>query len=201
MSVLNLKWITAPPIFKLQPNDIPQRMTAFRASMDEWGGLVPVPDEPKDDDFDQRDWKQIKRTQQERYNDRIDATNHIASTDFGGANVYEYRVDGRPIGLMQLNKDGYADKLDIALLVAHPGASLAGAILVEFAAQKSDKWNMKGKLALMAADDEAMKFYEELGFEHDGIMNLDPNKSDKWSRGAKNQWVLTKYSKFTQWMS
>lgn len=157
---------------------------------------VAVPDAPGPGDIDQRDWKAPKRTQQERWNDRINSTKLMLGLSFSSELVVEYRVAGEPVGIMALMKmDGRAYVAD---LVTHPGSEQAGGILMEYAVRQSQNWGSAGKLELYALDEEALVAYQALGFRRKAAaskeMTLTPaDCPGVWAKVGGATWTLVKY--------
>ena len=197
---LNLQWINQPPIVLLQESEIPVRLQILKNNMKGWDPVA-VPDNPGLDDIDQRDWKNPKRSQQERWNDRIDATNRMLDFDFETHHVVEYRFASGPIGIMALID---VDPVSIADIVTHPGSDQAGGILIEYAVQKSEEWGKHGRLKLYALTDDAQKAYEQLGFvvTTGSNMTLDPKLcANIWTMVGGVQWRLTKYQNTTSYLT
>lgn len=199
---LNLRWVTEPPIVTHTGVQFGLRAKVMLKNMDGWSKVdVPVEGGKMPDtlDFasniDKRDWEFVKRTQQERWNLRIKATLELIDgmcgieSDTKGQLYVEYPVSGAPIGLMVMAGADSMGRCTINLLVTHPGSDNAGGVMIEFAVNQSVKWGCGGKLSLSPNDEECAKAYEALGFEHDGTMCLDPNKSEKWVK-VGNAWKL-----------
>jgi hypothetical protein len=194
---LGLTWVTEPPIRVLNtPEEIKAAVEALQNNLVGWG-RVGEPTPPAASDFDRRDWKSPKRTQQERWNVRVGDMEHFPWSVIKFAqppdfHVVAYRVAGAPIGLMAMS-DMLATPT-VNGLVTHPGSENAGGILIEYAVQKSDEWGKGGKLQLTPDNKECEQAYKHLGFEGTPYsMTLDPaSRRDIWSRPG-GKWRLTKF--------
>ena len=129
MSDLNLVWINRAPIRKVNNDGAARAIQQITDNMDGWDPVA-IPDPVDPSDINQRDWKTPKRTQQECWNERIDATHRMLSTSFIG-DCYVYEIGGQAIAVMAMTSNLIAD------LVTHPGSETAGGIMVEFAANYS----------------------------------------------------------------
>jgi hypothetical protein len=190
---LGLRWVTDPPIFVLTDQaDIDLAVNTLKANLEDWKEVA-VPFSPAASDIDQRDWKSPKRTKQERWNVRIKNTKRFSWGAIGGNFVVVYRVAGAPIGLMAMDELGGTPY--VLGLVTHPGSENAGAILLEYAVQKSDEQGKGGKLKIMPENEECREAYLHLGFvgPPDNLMTLDPaSRRDIWSKPGP-KWLVTKF--------
>lgn len=197
-SEMNLLWINTPPIIRLDKDKAALAIAELKKNMAGWEKVrVPEDGDIREDDINQRDWKDPKRTQQECWNDRIDSMNSMFEMKFNGDINFAYYVTGQPIGVMALTN--YDEMPYIDDLVTHPGSSAAGGILIEYAVQISDsEWGKDGKLNLWALDDDAKMAYKSLGFkgresDNDKDMILDPEQSTLWNK-LDGKWQLKKFS-------
>ncbi|MDO9711538.1 GNAT family N-acetyltransferase [Paracraurococcus lichenis] len=146
------------------------------------------------------------------WNKRLESTKHILNhLEYYYSEEWEvfgYVVGGVPIGILAMENiepnEGFGIKENCTMihyLVTHPGSSAAGAILVEFAVNYSERSGLNGAVALHSLDGEATRFYRSLGFieikkgltEDDPVMQLNPFKSAEWVKQDKNVWRLKRY--------
>lgn len=193
---LNLTWHVNPPIVVLAEDKVAERVARLKENMKGWDE-VEVPDVPGPGDIDRHDWKAPKRTQQERWNDRINSTQLMLGVNFSSELVVEYRVAGEPVGIMALAKN-VNSRAYVGDLVTHPGSEQAGGILMEYAVRQSQSWGTAGKLELYALNDEALVAYQALGFRPKAAaskeMTLTPaDCPGLWAKVGGTTWTLVKY--------
>lgn len=183
-------WITAAPIQVLKPQDVYARLEAFRANITAWYG------EHKADEAWQPDGGATTE-----WNDRKEAMHTMMWWPFHDAEVVaEYRLDGAPIALIGLTTAKLADRAVVHGLVSHPGASLGGAVMIEWALNHAGTHWGRTKLELHSLDDESTRFYKRIGFVEDDLakppgpdeLKLEPASSDKWVH-LGGGWKLREY--------
>ena len=117
--------------------------------------------------------------------------------------VFEYRVAGQPIALMQIDMRGTGGMLEIKNLATHPGTEGAGGIMIEYALNKVTSYNDQmqqhaqtnvfapGYLYLETYNQDSTAAYLALGFTAKGgrSMILDAANSVKWGQ-VNGKWRL-----------
>ncbi|MDB5312020.1 MAG: hypothetical protein JWO38_6222 [Gemmataceae bacterium] len=195
-SILNLTWVTVPPIKELSKAEAQLAVKQLQTNLAGWDPVA-VPLNPAEDDVDKRDWKLPKRTQQERWNTRLLSTNKMVQAEFSGVYFVAYYIDGQPIGVLAMSN--YHPLPYINDLVTHPGSEAAGGILIECAVQKSVDWGKDGLLELCALDEDAGEAYKALGFisrsppESKDEMTLEPSKNEQIWCNLSGKWQIKKY--------
>lgn len=209
-------WITAPPIRELDDDACRQAIAAMKKNMTGWGPVAvpkkplppyadPAPGQSPQSvrkaqlerlppDIDANDWQPAQRTFQERWNNRLKSTRDMFNFDFTGGHTVGYFLGGAPVAVMCLIE---SDPVLIADLVCHPGSENGGGIMIEYAVNRAVGENGNPIVTLVAADEEAGKAYEHLGFAPDSpgrpAMTLDASTSDKWASSG-NRWHLAKFA-------
>ncbi|HEX7908069.1 MAG TPA: GNAT family N-acetyltransferase [Paraburkholderia sp.] len=192
-ATLNLRWVTEPPIRQLTKEETGFAINQLKGNLTGW-------DTVKDAHLgtvDVTDWQDPKRTQEERWNQRISSTNSMLKKDFSDETNFGYFVDGQPIGIMTIDDIGSDNSFYICDLVTHPGSGEAGGILIEHAAQWSDSHGGSGKLELWALDEDALRAYLALGFKSipqkaTNSMMLDPGQTASWCK-LDGKWRIAKH--------
>lgn len=183
-------WITVAPIHVLKPQEIHARLEAFRANITSWYGESKAHEQWAPDAKAAAEW-----------NDRKGAMQQMIWWPFDDAEVVaEYRIDGAPIALIGLKTAKRAERTIVHGLVSHPGASLGGAVMIEWALNHAwTQWH-RSDLELHSLDDESTKFYKRIGFVEDDLaakpgpeeLKLQPASSDKWVN-LSGGWKLREY--------
>lgn len=185
-AVPNYGWVTAPPVVFVAWGEVAERVKIFQASLKEWGDVGGGTDLAA------------------RLNAHRGGAFFIAGLIEKKLNapytpVFEYRVAGQPIALLQLDMQGSEDMLEIKNLATHPGSDGAGGIMVEYALNKVTSYNTQansemfepGCLFLESLDDNSTAAYVALGFDSVGRkrMVLNAAESPKWAQ-ADGKWRL-----------
>jgi hypothetical protein len=183
-------WVTHPPVVFVEWGEIEERVSAFHTSLANWGvmgGDTPLAG---------------------RINAHQGGANFIAGLIVSQNHqpytpVFEYRVVGQPIALLQFDMQGSDGMLVIKNLATHPGTEGAGGIMVEYALNKITSYNAQmrqhaqtdmfepGCLFLKSYDDHSTAAYLALGFDIVGgrEMVLDATASPKWGQ-VDGKWRL-----------
>jgi len=114
----------------------------------------------------------------------------------GSDSVLGCFFQGEPVGLAVLKRPlaSAPGHVVVSDIVAHPGATGVGGMLLEQAVATSMTWGFGGRLRALPLSREAEGAYQALGFvEKDGAMVLSPATSEKWFND-KGSWRLRKYS-------
>lgn len=198
---LNLHKQVHAPIKELTPAKTISAVKALERELKQWK-LALIPDTPSEDDIDHLDWQNPKRTHQERWNERLDATRAaLGSLKEGfnpeGIKSFAYCVGDRPVGILLLQE---GSPPYISDFVTHPGSEGAGGALLEYAVQVSVDRGMKGMLEIKPLDSDAREAYKKLGFVNSkttiNMMTFDPNtpeNKEKWSQ-TNGELRLTKHA-------
>jgi hypothetical protein len=189
-SVPRYGWITDPPIVFVDWAAVAERVALFAASLKEWGSVGGGTD-------------LATRINTHGGNARFIAELIEKQLYNPYTPVFEYRLAGMPIALLQLDLRGYEGIMKVKNLATHPGSEGAGGIMTEFALNQTSKYNTQsqshsgvdmfepGFLFLESLDKSSTAAYEALGFKAmDGDeMLLDANKSAKWAK-SDSKWRL-----------
>jgi hypothetical protein len=179
-------WVTEPPIVFVPWGEVAERVRVFQANLKDWGSVD-------------------GRTELAgRMNAHRGSASFIAELIEKKLSppytpVFEYRVAGQPIALMQFDMQGSGGMLEIKNVTTHPGSEGAGGIMVEYALNKVTSYNAQasnemfepGCLFLESLNDNSTAAYVALGFESAGKkdMVLNAAKSSKWAQ-ADGKWRL-----------
>lgn len=183
-------WVTDPPVMFVEWGEVAERVKTFQTNIGNWGAVGGGTDLAT------------------RLNAHRGGANFIADLIVKKLSnpltpVFEYRVAGHPIALMQLNMQGMEGMLEIKNVASHPGSEGAGGIMIEYALNKVGSYNTQmqqhaqrnayepGFLFLESLDDNSTAAYVALGFELVGgkEMVLNAAKSSKWSQSG-GKWRL-----------
>lgn len=198
---LDLHSMPHPPIRELRSQtEICSVVNEMQDIIDQWVTLQEHTNWNRE--IDEQDWKNPKRTYKakwdKRHSESINAALSIASNAYCCENkdylFTGYFVKTIPTGLLFANNKPALSHVSVATLVTHPGSQGCGGILMEQAAQFSQKCGYSGKLVLLGGSD-AKKVYFALGFienDDDIKLTLDPANSDKWCM-HNGEWRLKKY--------
>jgi hypothetical protein len=186
---LNLHKHAHADIQELTPAETVSVAKALEKELKEWK-QASIPETPSEDDIDHHDWQNPKRTHQERWNERLDATEAaLRSLKEGfnpeGIKSFAYCIGGKPVGILLLQE---GSPPYISDFVTHPGSEGAGGALLEYAVQISVDRHMKGMLELKPLDSDAREAYRKLGFVKSktkiNMMTFDPNTPEN-----KKRWI------------
>jgi hypothetical protein len=107
-----------------------------------------------------------------------------------------YKVLDTPIGIICLSK--HFETVYINYIATHPGTVSAGGILMEAAADYSQKCGFGGKLELFSFSEASTLAYKAMGFiavkgkyTESCAMTLDPSTSGSWT--FQGRWRILKY--------
>jgi hypothetical protein len=181
-------WVTEAPIVHVPPDKVPERVAAFVQNIAEYGAVPGG------------------TALAARMNTHAGGATFIAGLikakrDTPGMPVFEYRLAGAPVALMQIFLDMREEVIEIKNLTTHPGTMMAGGIMVEYALNKITFYNKQGAgfedglLSLESLDEHSTAAYMALGFTDAGrrSMVLDANKSELWSKPG-GIWRLAKFA-------
>lgn len=189
--VPDFSWITQAPIFVLHPSEVHTRLEVFQSNVTSWYGKANA----------ETAWTPTPGATAE-WNERMGAMQQMIWWPFADSDVVaEYRIDGAPVALIGLKTYGQTNRITVHGLVSHPGASLGGATMIEWAVNYAKaKWDTIN-LNLHSLDDESTKFYKKIGFVEDDLiakpgpdeLKLEPASSDKWVK-LQGEWKLKEYA-------
>lgn len=196
------RWITQAPIQIVAKSDLEPVLTTFRNNVTSWyseadakgawaedakalGWATGFPDEAK--------WLARK-----------DAMHHMIWWPFQESHaVFAYRLDGAPVAVLGLKRYDKADTVTVHGLVAHPGAQLAGSIMIEFALNWAVATHGITTLTLHSLDEESTAFYQKMGFTRDpagksdeDLILIAPDRKGKEWTVLDGAWRLTAYLDF-----
>ncbi|MDR3573134.1 MAG: hypothetical protein P4L50_04695 [Anaerolineaceae bacterium] len=182
---LNLRWSTASPVKRLQPREFDAAVAQLTETCQPLMSIDPLPVRSQED-VDMRDFQEPKRTQQQRWNDRLESTRlmledppRIEKNDKHLR--FAYFVDDTAVGIMKMSS-GTPPYIDV--LLTHPLSEGVGSSLVEQAVASSAKMGSNGELELCSLDKDSSKAYEAMGFfkvtNSFNRWRLNPNESENW---------------------
>jgi hypothetical protein len=183
-------WVNDPPVVFVQWAEVATRVQTFQSNLVNYGVV------PGGTDLSVR------------MNAHSDGAQEIAGlivTQFREPErpVFEYRVAGQPIALMQIDIRGSGGMLEIKNVATHPGTEGAGGIMMEYALNKVTSYNDQmqqhaktnafapGHLYLETYNAASTAAYLALGFTvYSGRkMILDAANSVKWGQ-INGKWRL-----------
>ena len=175
-SVWQFGWVTDPPVESVSKEQVLQLARQMKQAI-EWY----VVDTKGDDDWEER----------------IKDTYSILGLMKGSDCNLVYKVLDTPIGIICLSK--HSEAVYVNYIATHPGTRSAGGILIEAAADYSQKCGFGGKLELFSYSMASTLAYQAMGFiatkgKYDSSceMTLNPVTSASWT--LQGRWRILKYA-------
>lgn len=199
----------AAPIFKVMPSQAAELAIKLKSDILAWTGV----------------------NEENMYGDdgpyrNIEICNDIedhAQKDGMQYDYYSYQLKGRSVALMIITAFPAlgTSYLWIECLVTHPGTKEGGTSLLEYAVELSSSLGLNGVLRLGAAYQEAVGFYEAMGFQKTGTileedtggnekysypeMELNPNKNlARWKKtgsGRQGRWEMRRFDTMKKYLA
>jgi hypothetical protein len=178
-------WLNNAPIRQVDQAVVDGIATTLRQQIGRWGQ-------------GSENWDNTRR----HHTNKLGADQLLQTIEITGGEEFSYVYDygGMVLGLLLASRGlGY---LYVNDLLAHPGTEGAGATLLEFAVNLSQREGFQAKLKLDSLDGNSSGFYLRMGFvrvgpatpEGGGTMMLDPvTCHDLWVRQGGGEWALKAY--------
>lgn len=198
----DIGWVTDPPIKEIKEGfEFKALCQQFKISTKAWTEpWEKLREQLKAAGADKKVRKEAKKDI-DKWNMRIYDGKNIAKwaatrgVPFHREKFFVYMCFGKPIGLMVTMEDSLSKSILIDYLATHPGSESGGGILIEHAANLSEKAGYQGRLTLASFVERATSAYIALGFSQTSLydMELVPIKSnEKWVK-LDGRWRLLKY--------